>query len=364
MIYKIKPKDTLFFRTGRPFSMGDETWSDIVFPPHPSTFYGALRSFIIFNREGLKAFKEGKYIEDIGSPESRGGMRIYGPLLYDDNSLYFPVPLDLIELKKEKDKKLIPLELTDTPDVFISNYPFEKILVYKGNLDVDEPKGFLDDPSLKNYLLGEKEKLLGREICKFYEIESKIGIAREKDTLTSKEGYLYRIPLIRLKEDVSFVIEVKNVKDMPREGLFQLGGEGKSALLKEVNNSLLDDLKNINLSLEDRYFKLYLATPSIFNNGFLPSWIDKESLEGEKDGIKVKLVAAALGKPIKIGGWDLANQKPKPMYNAVPAGSVYYFRVINNCSLEKIKESFHFKNISDINPEEGFGLSLVGKVRI
>ncbi|MBC7319179.1 type III-B CRISPR module-associated protein Cmr3 [bacterium] len=362
MIYKIKPTDTLFFRTGRPFSMGDETWSDTIFPPYSSTFYGALRTFIIFNREGLQAFKEGRYMNDIGSPESKGGMRIYGPFLYKDTTLYFPVPLDLVEVKESTKRKLLPLEFTDTSEIFISNYSFEKILVYKGDLDVDEPEGFLDEISLKDYLLGKTESLYRKEPFEFYKTELKIGISREKNTLTSKEGYLYRIPLIRLNENTSFIIELENIEDIPKEGLLQLGGEGKVALLEEVNSDLLDNLKNLKLNLENGYFKLYLVTPSIFNNGFLPSWIDKKSLEGEKDGIKVKLVAVAVGKPLKIGGWDLARQEPKPMYNAVPAGSIYYFRIIGNYPFEKIKESFHFKNISDINPEEGFGLSLVGKV--
>jgi len=58
----------------------------------------------------------------------------------------------------------------------------------------------------------------------------------------------------------------------------------------------------------------------------------------------------------------LANQKPKPMFKAVPAGSIYYFKILDNTTPEKIKETFHLKNISDINSEEGYGLSLIGEV--
>lgn len=36
--------DTLFFRDGKPFSMGDDVWANGVFPPYPSTLYGALRA--------------------------------------------------------------------------------------------------------------------------------------------------------------------------------------------------------------------------------------------------------------------------------------------------------------------------------
>ena len=58
----------------------------------------------------------------------------------------------------------------------------------------------------------------------------------------------------------------------------------------------------------------------------------------------------------------MAKNKPKPMRKAVPAGSVYYFRLENEDYTEKIRESFHFKNISDVLPEEGFGLAILGEL--
>ncbi|MCX8167342.1 MAG: type III-B CRISPR module-associated protein Cmr3, partial [Candidatus Micrarchaeota archaeon] len=70
-----------------------------------------------------------------------------------------------------------------------------------------------------------------------------------------------------------------------------------------------------------------------------------------------------IGKPIRIGGWDMLNRSPKRMYKAIPAGSVYYFRVLNKCSWKDILDYFHFKNISDVEREKGFGLSFVGIVK-
>jgi CRISPR-associated protein Cmr3 len=58
----------------------------------------------------------------------------------------------------------------------------------------------------------------------------------------------------------------------------------------------------------------------------------------------------------------MAENKPKPMYRAVPEGSVYYFKLLDNSEEERVREAFHLKNISDINAEEGFGLALVGGV--
>jgi len=61
MWYKITPNDTLFFRGGMPFTMGAESWTEIIFPPNPSTLYGAIRTWLIFAKGSLKDFKEGRF---------------------------------------------------------------------------------------------------------------------------------------------------------------------------------------------------------------------------------------------------------------------------------------------------------------
>lgn len=43
-IIEIQALGTLFFRDGKPFTMGAETYAEGIFPPLPSTIYGALRT--------------------------------------------------------------------------------------------------------------------------------------------------------------------------------------------------------------------------------------------------------------------------------------------------------------------------------
>ena len=50
------------------------------------------------------------------------------------------------------------------------------------------------------------------------------------------------------------------------------------------------------------------------------------------------------------------------MYNAVPAGSVYYFELLNGSTMEEVKEVFYQTAISDMYQEQGFGIGYVGKV--
>lgn len=363
---KITTNDTLFFRSGRPFSMGDETWADFVFPPYPSTVLGAIRTFLIFQRGTLKDFLEGKYKDkDIGTPHDKGTIKIYGLFLYDETeTIYFSPPLDLVEQKE--DEKLHLLSFINKPNVFYSDDLIkEKLLIFKSQKKADEPKGWLKDIYFKEYLEGKDKEFSYTESKSIFQEELKIGIARDRATLTSREGHLYRIPMIRLKHKdkrISLIVKVEGIEEISDKEVFQLGAESKTVSFEKINTDPLRNIIDINFEFKD-VFKLYLATPAIFKKGWIPSWIDENNFEGEIEGVKLKLIACAIGKPIRIGGWDMANNKPKPMFKAVPAGSVYYFKILNdNVNLNQIKKIFHFKNMSDINPEEGFGLTFIGSV--
>lgn len=57
------------------------------------------------------------------------------------------------------------------------------------------------------------------------------------------------------------------------------------------------------------------------------------------------------------------------MRKAAPAGSVYYFKILNSSDDQELKEAFHFKNISDDfvdikYSKEGFGLGILGEVKL
>ncbi|MGC8977694.1 MAG: type III-B CRISPR module-associated Cmr3 family protein, partial [Candidatus Ratteibacteria bacterium] len=137
MFYKIKPLDTLFFRDGRPFSMGAETWANPVFPPYPSTVYGAIRTWLIFEWGNLEKFKKGELKEDLGTLENKGSLKIKGPLLALEDILYFPVPKDLLKEKGKKDENLYDIDLINKPEIFISDYNLEKCLVNKSDTELE-----------------------------------------------------------------------------------------------------------------------------------------------------------------------------------------------------------------------------------
>jgi len=382
---KVTPLDTLFFRSGRPFTKGEDSWADAVFPPHPGTLYSAIRSFLIFRYGGLEDFRNKSLREDVkrvvGTPYEKGSLKLKGLFLYSNETPLFIAPKDVVEDSKER--KLYCLDYLKRPSLMISDYKLSDVLVWRKSEKVETPDYWLTAEGFKKYLKGEKGILgigvkgdsrgMYREKNELFVFEPKVGIERNPYTATSKEGYLYRIPLVRLKKDVALIAEVEGVEDFPEEGVLQLGGEGKAVKFEKIRDGdggviEFEDLRRMELDLGNGYFKLYLATPAIFEKGWLPRWIDESGdYEGkyEYNGIevKLKLMACAIGRALPIGGLDIYKKRPKPMRKAVPAGSVYYFKVLEDDLKEaasKIKELFHFKNISDINPDEGFGLSIVG----
>lgn len=359
MFIKITPFDTLFFRTGRPFTAGENAWAEGVFPPFPSTLYGAVRSSMLFRRGNLKDFYDGKYHQDLGTPESEGSLEIVGLLLYKDEVL-LRAPLDLVLVYN---KKLEPLKFCTKPSLFVSSYNLQNILIWQKKEIVDESHGWLSLIDFCSYLKNKEKSYSAMRIDDLFHYEHKIGIARNKETLTSKEGYFYRIPLVRLKSGVSLVAEVEGLSDFPEEGIIQLGGECRGAFFTKIDDPI-KLLRELTFNFENGLFKICLATPAIFEKGWIPKWVDESNFEGLYNGIELKLLGCALGKSLSVGGWDIAKNRPKSMRKAVPAGSVYYFKILNSSGAQEIKQAFHLKNISDVNPTEGFGLAIIGEVNL
>ncbi|ROL57227.1 type III-B CRISPR module-associated protein Cmr3 [Bacteroidetes/Chlorobi group bacterium Naka2016] len=378
MYIKVKSFDTLFFRGGRPFSAGSDTWADKVFPPFPSTFYGALRSYLIFKWGTLGEFrsKTHKHQEVIGYVSDEkveyGALKLNGLFLCQEEIPFFPLPLDLVRLKG-KDIYTHLLEFKEKSKLFVSNYPLANYLIWQRKEQVDDPEGWLEINDFKDYLKNNKIDFTAFMNQELFTDEQKIGITRERTTFTSKKRYLSRIPLIRLQKDTFFIIEIEGVEKnlIPDSGdVLQLGGEGKAATLEILSSNPLRDIKDLDLDFSNGFFKIYLATPAVFKNGWFPEWINpNKEFTGKYSGIEVQLFACAIGRPVPVGGWDLVKNVSKPLRKAVSAGSVYYFKICNSFDSKAVKDTFHLKNISDKFEDidyskEGFGLAIVGEVKL
>jgi CRISPR-associated protein Cmr3 len=343
MNIEITAFDTVFFKDGKPFTMGEDTWASGIFPPPPSVFYGMIRT----------AYAAQNNISLVDIVEETKNLKISSILLKydykDESHLLFPYPTDLFQ-PKEKEHEEIKLMKLKANNI-ISNISAEKypyVLSPETNKKVEDnfEKAFLDKDSFEqNYLQAKDDDIQIKKNSDIIEIESKTGISKNNYSNQTDEGKLYRVGMIRPK--VKFLIEFSNL-ELQKEGFFKIGAESKAAYYKTISENVIKfpEIKN-------EYLKIYLATPAIFKNGSIPEFI----ANGQYDSVDFELLTMAIGKPKFIGGFDMKENKPKPMKKAVPAGSVYYLRC------DKAKElatKLHSKSISEVNPEQGFGICYCG----
>jgi CRISPR-associated protein Cmr3 len=352
MRIKIDAIDTLFFKDGRPFSMGDESWASGLFPPPPSVFYGSLRT-AYFSRRPQEISKANKNDD----PTSNLKINFIG--MYAEKDLFFPAPADLVKkslAKKDGDKQLYKVSLADKPQ--IGNYYHEKFLKWNGEEVVERPEKYflIRAGKLKEYLSDKYDYLTYRELDEFVVDEPKVGIGRKNSSRSAKDGMLYQVSMKRTenKDKLSFVLDYEGL-DLNNTGILKLGGEAKAAAYEELNIDLKEELAPP--KIEGKILKLYLITPSVFKQGSLPD------LSAEKfRKHNMKLIAAAVAGYKHIGGFNMAEKKPKPMYRAVKEGAVYYFSFDGNP--EDVVADFHLKSISDFDfGKQGFGITLVGNVK-
>ena len=357
--------DTLFFRDGKPFTMGENSWADSVFPPLPSVVYGALRS--AYFAEHIEEFRDLMDNKRLNKPtfDKTCSLNITGFYLAVKDDVYLPLPLDCVKKKGDSVNQVFTLEFSQAPN--ISSCPTKYVLSPPKNLALDMLEGAYFKQSVFEQYLSGKDKIFEYETLHKYMVEEpKIGIGIEGLTGTASESMLYRVGMLRLEGKVGDEIRAPlnmfvdyEGFDLPRYGILKLGGEGKSVTYETAYkfNISRPELKN-------SIFRLYLATPAILKNGWLPGWVDLKTLEGDYFGIKLELLSAVVGKYVSVGGFDMVEKKSKQMYRAVPAGSVYYFKVKNKSDLPKVIDKFHGVSISDEMAEKGFGLAYVGSTSI
>ena len=372
----IEAFDTLFFRDGRPFSMGDETWADGIFPPSPSVVYGALRTGYL--TQHIDELTKVATVADL--TDALVIMAMFYRIM-PGNISCFPAPLDLVErtdkndeirLKESNEKRYSVELLSLTLQNGGCSSLDERLHMLKTDNRVEPVEiGLMAKSDLITYLKYGSQVMSGfsykvRKLSDYICSESKVGIGRDDQTRTSGDtGKLYRVGMVRPSSrgsgsriDLAVVYDKLNIPD---SGILRMGAEGKCVAYR------LGEMLEFNISelrhSESRRFKLYLMTPAIFDKGWVADWM----LKGAYNDIRFELIGAAIGRPLHLGGFDMKHGKPKPMKRAVPAGSVYYFELKDGDTVgacfDQLSEAFHCKSVADqafCNSKEGYGITLLG----
>ncbi len=378
----IEAMDTLFFRDGRPFEAGDK--ANLQIPPTPSTFYGAIRSALIATgKGGFAAFKSGnahQFQEWVGEYKDSEGttakIRIKGPLFARKTDAqvqrFFPLPRDLLFYETKEESFLVPTKLRDVPKEVVTNHKVEMVLTNPYSQPANYQLVFLTERIFQKYLAGELQEpykfTYGEDVLKIEDIflsDFREGVALKVRQKNAESGRLFTMQHMAFKmgSDVQMGFYVEC--EIP-EGVFQsntllrLGGDGKVAQLLPIKASMLE-IESVKAHIEETgMFKVYLATPALFELGDTSRSIFNKSFDDFPE-LEFELVTAAVGRSEMYGGYDVAANVPKVSFPAVPAGSVYYFKLLKG-NAEAVIQAFHNRCISDHRANQGFGYSFVGGI--
>jgi CRISPR-associated protein Cmr3 len=191
MRIRLTALDTLFFRDGKPFNRGEETWANGIFPPPPSVLYGALRSLYFTSNP-----------KDIGKENTNNDptndLVISDIQITSDDNLYYTCPLDVVIEKATQNtnnENYLLLNLDKTKRITSSNLDYH--LSVSDNLEVETLDGYVSQSNFeRKYLKGQTPNDIF-SLETFLTLEPKVGIGRDNNTHVSDEGLLYRVGMVR-----------------------------------------------------------------------------------------------------------------------------------------------------------------------
>ena len=372
------PRDPMMFRDGKPFDAGLGARS--IGWPMPSTIAGSIRTRLWgdreFNQQAVDRLREvhhtGPFLAALGE-DGRWDVA-------------FPAPADAAVYSSGRGAfQIVPLRPTAAGaygegtgcDLPAGLHPLVGAQAKKAAEDApmfwtaESSLEWLEKTDFSSWLrTGEVvgyDRLPG---------QSRLHVQMELDRRNAAEGMLYRTASLEFDFDTEFRHhKEKRRKQRPAKalGIFSqvqadgddwastdgagpLGGEQRTAVWSQTENLLprapegLKDLKRV---------RVQLLTPGVFTKGWKPGWAEGGEPPG-CEGLKLKLVAAAVGRRLAVSGFDMTLKEEKryrPTRFLVPAGSVYFFEVERGDPAQ-----LWLRPVSDGEPEQkdGFGIALTG----
>jgi len=336
MFIRLRAVDNFFFRDAAPFDAGTDEKAVSLFPPLPSSYAGALASFLTTSDSSDK-------------PRIKIGFNG----IVKDGQVHFPRPLDtkVIAAADDNGEDAYFIQTLKKVKAPVSSCPLPDVLMtadtQRGEKD---PPGtfFLKEQEMNAYLGKNSQTLvcvsLEEQICD----QNKVAIRIDGESGNVVQGDMAQIQMIS-PGAVELLVEADPVKIADHQSV-KLGGENRSASVQKMPGQPF----NIRPGSGNRYFKLYLATPALFKHGWFPGWLDPENFIGtfryKKRMVKVRLICAATGRPLAAGGFGFdkraGKMQPRELRMAVPAGSVYYFELLEG-DFETAVKLFHGRCVSD-----------------
>jgi len=378
--WQFEALDTYFFREAAPFHAGEggQGGQSSIFPPMMSTLQGVIRYQLALS-QGWRPGVDNSLPSELGDINHLGNLRLSGPYLYCNKELLLPAPLFLLRLHDEGKNgkgyyRLLPgdpvscdlgrVRLPVMPDGVRGAKPLDNYWLTLSALEKVLAGGFLEDDgsaagagqSVANI---PANGVVGSD--QLWKSEPKVGIGREKDTRSAKDKNIYAINMIRPKKEVSVVVGVDgipkewSIAENFRNKIVNLGGEGKLAKLDILEQLIelpaMPELTSVKGKVR---FTVTLITPGYFGN----QEQTRNAIMNLKPWINQTCVTACVGKVRQIGGWDLSNDRPRPLRSFIPAGSTWFFEGVE-ADINGLAK-LHGQYIGESNAY-GYGQILVGR---
>ena len=369
----ITPHDPIIARDARPFGFGLRMKS--LDWPYPSVLAGSVRTLL------------GKMNSRDFDPKTVAALKkvsVSGPFPLYNGQLYLPAPGDiLIEEQQNNTRRAYPLRPAMLQEGEGCNLPHKDLLPAMlpedvgGEFKPARVAPFWSMEKMVAWLQGDGDRFEAppdldniKEPQGFLDLpgkESRTHVKIKRESGTAEDEMLFEtIGLDFGVKGVQIAARVDTGEFIWKNALHPIGGERRLAVWKAGNNPGWNCPHEITDALRDKQrLRMVLATPAVFSGGWLPGWIDKETLMGTPPGaddFTLKLVSACTDRWKPLSGWNLETRGPKPIRRLVPAGSVYFFEVTEGNPAELAKQ-FWLRPVSDVVGEQdygcdGFGLAL------
>lgn len=377
----VVPHDPLVFRDGRPFAATPGARAVSVPFPYPSTLAGAVRT-----RSGALAnggvFPTGDEAKAVIRQVL--GYQVVGPFLFDtrQNEVLFPAPQDALLVKlephNERRAKRVPLQPTTRFQGVHTNLPEGLQLV--APIEDAKTKRHPNTPAFWRW----RHMRAWLQVPQADEVELdtlgiralppdyRMHVSIQAETRTAEEGALFQtggltfvwVPRksteVKLHEAAELGLLVQT--NAPLEpGTDTLGGERRVVAWQLAPQDALPACppEVQQAILREKRGRLILATPAYFQKGFLPTWVCEHP-----SGVRLRIVAAAVGRPVHVSGWDYEKKTPKPTRRVAPAGSIYFFEIVegDDAAIAQFIDEVWLRPISDEEQyrRDGFGVALLG----
>jgi len=349
----LDPIDVLMPRGNRLFGGG--VHGEAQMPPWPSVFAGALASRALADAGRVgEITRAPDRAEAILAEVAGEDFGLTGLALGRDDELLFPLPADLVALEGPALAALSPRNLARGFSGVATSGELAALALLRAPGREKALSGqWITAAGLVEHLAGRTPDAacLVSSRC-LWDTDRRLGIALDAGSGTAAESQIYTTEAVVLRQGARFVAEFSGSR-LPIGGLVRLGGDGRGARIEPASPRFADALAGLGHPRSGcKGFRMILATPGLFPNGWLPPGVGPATRRFEFDGLAAELVAASVPRHEVISGWDLANHAPKPARKVAPTGSCYWFRVLegDSAALASLREQ-GFWPLMENNPE-------------